>query len=181
MNAFCLFCETEHCRYIAHAAENVFGCRAILPIQIQHRSTDRGPRDVPRLLLPGYVFLYFEEDQPVPEPPVFRMLVGVIRPISDSSHQYRLTGRDEQFALNLLSIGGVLGKTPVCREGDRVRIADGPYAGLITRIRRVDRRHRRMQVEIPFANQLVTTWLEYDLIDPAVPENMNPSPPGLLN
>ena len=181
MNAFCLFCEMQHCKCIAHAAENVFGCRAILPMQIQHRSTDQGPRDVSRPLLPGYVFLYFEKDQPVPEPPVFRRLVGVIRLLSDSSSQYRLTGRDEQFALNLLSVGGVLGKTPVCREGDRVRIADGPYADLITRIRKVDRRHRRMQVEIPFANQLVTTWLEYDLIEPAAPERPAPSPRGLLN
>jgi len=66
MYAYCLFCETEKCDFVAHAVKQVYNCEAISPKQIQH-TWDKGQYvNREHKLLPGYVFLYSEEplDQP---------------------------------------------------------------------------------------------------------------------
>ncbi len=65
--------------------------------------------------------------------------------------QYELTGSDEAFALMLLRQNGIIGKTQVYQEGQMIRICEGAYEGIETRILKVNRRNMRMQIEIPFA------------------------------
>ena len=48
---------------VARNAEQIFECRAISPKRVQH-TWDKGKRiDRMNDLLPGYVFLYFEQKQ----------------------------------------------------------------------------------------------------------------------
>ena len=163
MYIYCLFCETGKSRYVVRAAEDLLGCCALSPRQIQHTWSGGKMTDRVRDLLPGYVFLY--ADEKIPEPGRLNRMPDVIRCMRDSSDRYELQGRDEQFALMLLRKDGVVGKTPVWQEGDRIRICEGAFAGLETSILKVDRRASRMLVEIPFARQPVRTWLEYEIVE----------------
>ena len=103
-----------------------------------------------------------------------KALPDVIRCLRDSDKRYELQGRDEQFAMMPLRKDGVVGKTPVYREGDRIRISEGAFAGLETRILKVEHRASRMLVEIPFAHQPVRTWLEYEIVELTEQDTENP-------
>lgn len=164
MNVYCLFCETGKCSGIAKAAEDLFPCRAIAPKQVQHRWSRGKPCDIIHDLLPGYVFLYFEDNRP--EISRLRSLNGVIRCLSDTEGRCELGGNDESFALSLLQCNGVIGKTRVYRDGDRIRIREGAFEGVQAEIVKVDRRRARMMIEIPFANRSVRTWVEYEIVEP---------------
>ena len=180
MVIYCLFCEPGKGDYVRIAATALFGCRAIYPKQIQHRRKDakkspnkhNGPseeyRNVERALLPGYVFLYFEGDPPKIWQ-LYRM-DNVLRCLRDSAGRYELTGNDEEFAQMLLEKNGIIGKTMVYQEGDRIRICEGAFKNVQATILKVDRRTHLMQVEIQFARQPVKTWLEYEIV-----ENIQPT------
>jgi len=163
MYTYCLFCETAKCNYVANSCEQVLGCRAIYPKQIQHTWSQGKMVDLEHDLLPGYVFLYAEKQLLSME--LLHSVKGVIRILQDQDRCYQLSGSDEQFALMLLRKDGVIGKTRVYREGQLIRICEGAYEGVETRILKVNHRNRRMQIEIPFANQAVKTWVEYELVE----------------
>ena len=64
----------------------------------------------------------------------------------------------------ILEKNGVIGKTKVYREGQMIRVCQGAYAGLETKILKVNPRNMRMQIEIPFANMYIRTWVEYEVV-----------------
>ena len=172
MYVYCLFCEAGKSKYVARFAEILYGCRTLAPKQIQHTWSGGQMIDRKRDLLPGYIFLFTEEK--ISNPASLTMMQDVIRCLRDSSQRYELGGYDEQFALMLLRKDGVIGKTPVYQQGDRIRIREGVFAGLETRILKVERRASRMLVEIPFAGQAVRTWLEYEIVENLEKMNQNP-------
>ena len=185
MFIYCLFCDRLKSEFLIRYFTDQYGCRVIYPIRIQHlrkkaenakTAAERGKEetlDVERPLLPGYLFLYFEE--PRDDAFRFRYVPGVIKCLSDTSGKYELQGGDADFAMMIYEKNGIIGKTQVYQEGDRIRICEGAFKDVKAEILKVDRRTRRMQVAIPFARQIVRTWLEYDIVKPE-----NPQPENLL-
>ena len=164
MNTYCLFCETSKTAFIAKAVAEMTGGKTLRPRQIQHTwAKGGGTRDVENDLMPGYIFLYCDAKADISR---INTLQGVIRCLSSTAGEYELTGQDEQFALMLLEKNGVIGKTRVYQEGQRIRIAGGAFEGVTAKILKVERRLSRMQVEIPFARQQVKTWVEYEIVEP---------------
>ena len=170
MYTYCLFCETGKCGYVARSIMQKIPCRAIYPKQVQHTWSKGKMVDIVHDLLPGYVFLYVE-DEPL-DIAFLRSFQGIIRCLSSQDKEYELTGSDEQFALMLLQKDGVIGKTKVYEEGQMIRICQGAFEGVETKILKVNRRNMRMQIEIPFASQKIKTWVEYEIVK-AVDEKEN--------
>ena len=162
MYCYCLFCETGKCEYVARAAMQVFPCRAISPKQIQHTFTKGIPEDRIHDLLPGYVFLYFEE--PVRFAWELKKVDRIIRCLRDTGMDHELHGTDEEFAMMLLRKDGVIGKTAVTETDGRFTIADETFRNLHAEILKVDRRYKRMKIEILFASNKVQTWVEYEIV-----------------
>lgn len=73
---------------------------------------------------------------------------NVLRCLRDSAGRYELTGNDEEFAQMLLEKNGIIGKTMVYQEGDRICICEGAFKNVQATILKVDRRTHLMQVEI---------------------------------
>ena len=121
--------------------------------------------DIPRALLPGYVFLYSDEGEW--ELDRLKLIDGYIKCLSDFHGNFRLAGDDEQFALMLLSNGGVLGKTKVYEVDQIIQVCEGVYKGIKAQVLKVDRRNARMQIELPFAGRSVKTWVEYEIVKEA--------------
>ena len=162
MLTYCLFCETAKCALVANAIKRKFGCTAISPKQVQHTWSGGKMVDIVRDLLPGYVLLY-SDGEPLDIRRV-QSIEGVIRCLCSSDKRYELQGSDEQFAMLLLHKNGVIGKTKVYEAGQRIRVCEGAYEGLETRILKVNRQKGRMQIEIPFANMPVRTWVEFEIV-----------------
>ncbi len=162
MYIYCLFCETQKCRSVVRAVTQRIPCRAIYAQQIQHTRSQGKMVDIAHDLLPGYVFLYLE-DKPL-NMALLWTIDGVIRCLSSMGKQYELTGSDEQFAIMLLRKDGVIGKTAVYQEGQMIRICEGAFEGTETKILKVNHRNMRMQIEIPFADRQIRTWVEYEIV-----------------
>ena len=123
MYTYCLFCETNKTGYVSRAVSEMTGCRTICPKQIQHTwAKGGGTRDMVNDLMPGYIFLYYEDKADIS---LLHSVQGVIRCLSSTAGEYELTGQDEQFALMLLEKDGVIGRTKVYREGQMIRMT-GP-------------------------------------------------------
>ena len=122
MYTYCLFCETGKCEYVARAAMQAFPCRAISPRQIQHTWSRGAMIDREHDLLPGYVFLYFEEALQFPQE--LRKVDRIIRCLRDTDQTYELKGGDEEFAMMLLRKDGVLGKTQVTENDGMFTVSD---------------------------------------------------------
>ena len=164
MYTYCLFCETAKCSIIAMEAKAFYQCTAISPKQIQHTWQKGAMVDRIRDFLPGYLFLYSEEPLNLYR---CRYLPGVLRCLRTYDNSYELGGSDDAFAKMLLEKEGIIGKTEVYQEGDRIHLTEGAFSGLKAKILKVDHRAGRMQIEIPFARRLVKTWVEYEIVDPA--------------
>ena len=160
MYTYCLFCETGKSKYVAGEATVLFGCKVIIPKQIQHTWSKGQMINRIRELLPGYVFLYSEE---LIHPSWTFRIPGVIRFLRTTDQKYELTEADEAFALFLLQADGVIGKTKVVRgEDGRLEISGESFKGAKVTILKVDHRAQRMQIEIWFAAQRIRTWIEYE-------------------
>ena len=122
----------------------------------------RMPEDRIHDLLPGYVFLYFED--PVTFPWQLRKVDRIIRCLRDTNLDYELHGSDQEFAEMLYKKDGVIGRTEVTETNGRFTIADETFRNLHAEILKVDRRNKRMKIEILFANNKVQTWVEYEII-----------------
>ncbi len=157
---YCLFCETASCIFLARIAEAILPCRAIQPKQVQHRLKKGRVDDVVRDFMPGYLFLYFEED---PFPGVMRLptIPGVHRFLGDSNNKYVLTGPDEQFALMIREKSGLIGKMEVYEEGERLHLYKSDLDVYDIQIVKVDRRKGRMKIQFTFAENPVATWVEF--------------------
>ena len=171
MYTYCLFCETVKCSTIARRAGQMFDCRAISPKRVQH-TWDKGKR-IDRIndLLPGYIFLY--SDTKLTDISALRTVDGYIRCLKGSEDGLELTDGDEQFAMMLLQQGGVIGKTKVYKEGQRIHVCKGAFEGVHAEIVKVDHRNGRMLIEIPFAKRVVRTWVEYEIVESDEPEQGN--------
>ena len=69
-----------------------------------------------------------------------------------------------QQQLQELEKNGIIGKTRVYQEGDRIRLCEGAFSGITAEILKVDRRNKRMKIQIRLAGNKVQTWVEYEII-----------------
>ena len=162
MYTYCVFCETQKCKTAAKQAEILYGCKAVSPQREQIKWVKKEAIREMHDLLPGYFCLY--ADEKIEQLEMLYRIPGVIRCLSDQEHQFVLQGDDEKFALMLLDKNGVIGKTAVYQKGDFIQLCEGAYAGIQTRILKVNHRNMRMQIEIPFGGMHVKTWVEYEVV-----------------
>jgi transcription antitermination factor NusG len=141
----------------------VYSCRAISPKQIQHTWKEGQMIDREHDLLPGYVFLYSEEPFGQPQD-IRRSLDRVIRGLRGTDLDYCLHDGDKQFAEMILSKNGIIGKTQVTETDGRFSIADESFKAVHTEIQKVDRRNKRMKIEMQISGRKVQTWVEYEII-----------------
>ena len=159
---YCAFCQTQHGNAVAQRISEQLRCRAFYPVQVQHTWKKGKAVDFEHPLTPGYVFFYAGEE---PELALLHSISGFLKLLRYSDGEARLQGGDRQFALMLLERNGALGKTKVYQEGDRIRLKEGAFYGVESRILKVDRRNMRMQIELPFAGSTIKTWVEYETVE----------------
>ena len=157
MYAYCLFCQTQRCKRIAQLME-IRGINRAFSPQILRKERKQGEnRDRSFDLLPGYVFLYNEEQ--LTDFSVFFGIDGVIRKVGRAEDWYVLQGPDQEFAMNLLEKDGVVGALTLVKVGERVELEDPLFRhsnGVVTRI---DYRKERARVDFKFEGIETYTWI----------------------
>ena len=165
MNVYCLFCQTQRAHIVASTLEARGIHRAFTPQIVKHQRVQGQNQEKQYNLLPGYVFVYDEE-----EPDFFRILKGVtgmIRRLGRPEDHFCLKGTDLDFAMRLYEKDGVVGKIPVFKEGETIRIADDLFKGCSGIITRMDYKKQRACVKFKFAGTDCTTWIACELIEKA--------------
>ncbi|MBR7040539.1 MAG: hypothetical protein IKI24_01715 [Clostridia bacterium] len=158
LNVYCLFCRSQYSDDIAMMASRLYGGVSFCPKQIQHTFKAGKMVDVVHKLLPGYVFIFTNEDV---DATIRRRIPNVLKLLGDEKSGYKLWGNDLAFAMMLLKNNGVLGKTAVNETDGILSLTPDSELGTNARILKVERRKHRMKVEFSFDNQTIATWVEY--------------------
>lgn len=162
MNAYCLFCNTQKRKELAGQLRQRYGLRVIAPKIIQRKWIKGKPTEVVHDYLPGYLFLYSEQDI-MPLPGLSR-IDEVYRVLGERDNGNRLTGADLAFAEMLRGCDGVIGVMKTYREGDRVKLAEGAMRGVDGEIVKLDRRGRAL-VRFSFDGSAIQSWVAIDMME----------------
>jgi len=160
MYTYCLYCQTQRCKVIAQLLEIKGVDRAFSP-QIVRRIRKKGVNtDLECDLLPGYVFIYHEDE--LSDPRFFYGIDGIIRQVGRSEETWQLKGSDRDFALRLLEKNGRVGTQRVFLEGERVVLTDPLFQGCQGRVTKVDNRKKRARVDFVFNGTDCHTWIAFE-------------------
>ena len=157
MVAYCLFCQTQRCARIAQILEIKGLSRAFSPQILQKQRVKGENRKRFVDLLPGYVFVFSEEQ--LTDYSVFFGIDGVIRKVGQADEWYELKGSDREFAFDLLEKGGVVGSMKVVKTGDEVRLEDPLFANVQGKVTQIDFRKERARVDFVFRGNACHTWI----------------------
>ena len=162
MFAYCLFCQTQRCARIAQLLEIRGMSRAFSP-QILQRQRVKG-ENLKRYvdLLPGYVFVFSEEQ--LTDYSVLFGIDGVIRKVGQADEWYELKGTDREFALSLLEKDGVVGGMRIVKAGDEVTLDDPLFANSSGKVTQIDYRKERARVDFVFRGIACHTWISLEEI-----------------
>lgn len=180
VGAYCLYTragrENKAAQYVGHYT----GLEIIYPYRLLREKRRGKWLDVMRPMIPGYIFLYG-----LLLPEHLAPLRDMGRLIQDLDGNCRLTGNDGTYASWVYTHRGAFGVSTVMKEGDRIRVVDGPLKDFDGDIIRFDRHKRRVTLSIPFDGREHIIQMSVDEIEPqtslAAPvppldESANPNP-----
>lgn len=160
----CVFClaGTENTvirRIEAQQLGQALSPRKIKPMKIQGRWVDREA-----LLMPGYIFVYSEEETSFQ---ALRATDGVIRVLTYNERDDAgyLLNEDLNFALRIRREDGVWKKLDAIQEGDFIRITDGALKEMQGKVVAMNRRRHTVQIEMSFLGDLRRIWLGYEITE----------------
>jgi len=160
----CVFCvtgkESIAARHIERACDNV---RVIVGRQLKLKTIHGQSRTEEKALYPGYVFF---------EAPAHNEIVqrfpkdeNILSILKSEEGDWQLYGNDARFVEWLFSYDGLIPFSKAYKEGDWIRIIEGPLLDLQGKIVRFDKRHKSAQVAMTFCNRVIKTWLHFDIVD----------------
>lgn len=157
----CLFCKSGQENRTASLIEMWWpGVRAC-PVSAVKRRSVQGVKSLNmEVVMPGYVFFEAEEGF-LPQSP---MPDGVLRILTTVDGDWKLVGRDDEFARWLLSRSGEIEVSAAHYEGERIVVSGGPLKDLEGYITRIDRRNRNGLVELDIGSTHVRVWLPFELV-----------------
>lgn len=159
----CVFCATGREDAVVRSIEkDCPGVHATAVRQVKRRSVNGSTLLITQIVFPGYVFLEAEPGNEY----VFRIpKESAARLLTSSDRQWQLYGPDERFARWVFSLNGLIPLSKAYREGDRVKVINGPLKDLEGCILRVDKRNQSGQVALTFHNRVVKAWLGFELVE----------------
>ena len=159
----CLFCETGKEKRVVEAIHDKHWGHALFAQRVKTMWRDQQWVEEVAPLLPGYVFVYLDQ-----EDGVYRNdlnISHVIRVLTYGEGQDKLTGRDLEFANWLWHMGGQIGVMKAAQIGDRVEITDGVFKELHGTIIRMNRRRKKICVSLDTQGIPMQIWLSYELCE----------------
>ena len=160
----CVFCLTGREHYVIRQIQQLDDHTALCAMVERHEFIKKREESHLQVLFPGYVFIYTLGE--VRRQEILR-IPSVIRFLENGSEGPALRGEDARFAQYLFTHGGIIGKSRAVREGDKIRVVEGPMKDLSGTIKQVNKQRRRATVEflfngIPRSVTMAFDWVEAD-------------------
>jgi transcription antitermination factor NusG len=151
MKAYCVFCKTGSEKDVAQQV-NIIDNRseAIAPVCTLQEKRKGKWEHREQILLPGYVFLYTEEEIQVE----LRTKVSDLYKVLAYGTGFReLYGMDYEYSMWIYRYQGSITTSKVLTEGSNVKVIDGPLLDGFGTIVRLDKHKRRVWVDFEFDGQ----------------------------
>ena len=115
-----------------------------------------------RILLPGYVLIKTEMDVSF----YYRLktMPGLIRILRDEKDPLPIPEHEIAVILALTNQGDVIEFSEVYREGDRIKVSNGPMKGLEGIIESYDHRKKRLKIRLELLGQIKKVDLGAELV-----------------
>jgi len=114
---------------------------------------------------PGYLFFETEEVDPKK---LIKLagFAGFLRFLPSSTEINPLSRKDLNIVTSLLQFGSTIGIVPVSfDENDRIIIQDGPFKNISGKVIAVNRRNKRVNIELDFMNGIKVIGLSYEEVN----------------
>ena len=150
--SYCMLCRTGAEKSVANNITKRYpGWIAIAPVKIQQVKRQGQWVNDEVILLPGYIFLYSDDDLPIN----LRSHVNhLYRALEYGKGLRRLTGTDAEYAAWIYRHQGAIGSSKViAEEGQAIQVIDGPLLDCQGTIIKLDKHKRRAMVEFSFDGQ----------------------------
>ena len=163
-NVRCLFCRTGHEMNVARQIEARNHGKAIFPRKVKPFRVNGVWEDRMDVLLPGYLFVYSEEEYPVRE---LYTLEGVIRVLfyQKDNRDGWLEGSDRAFAEWIWKEEGLIGKLEAVKEGSYVHIKDDALKAFRGKVVEINKGRRSAHVVLDLMGSSKSLWLGYELLE----------------
>ncbi len=120
--------------------------------------------DYEEMLFPGYAF-FMTESHDLSKFYLLRNADGFYHFLPNAAAPLALTGTDYDCIARLMIYGTTVDIVPVTFDkNDRIVILDGPFAGLEGTVKAVNRRNRRVNIQLDFMNGMQVIGLTYDIV-----------------
>ena len=165
ISTYCAFCSSGHESRVKERLERM-GYEGLVPHAVRSVVTSGKERLEHRKLFPGYVFFRAAELDGR-EVMAVQGIQGVIRLLRYEEGSYALSEEDLAFIGWIWRRGGTLDVSRAYREGDRIRVIDGPlkdYEGLIVQ---VNRKRKSVAIQLPGKSMLGKIWCSVELLSEA--------------
>ncbi len=173
MKSYCLYCKSgseEKLVYTIRKGVNELlneEIDVLFPIRIMQQKKKGKWSKVKQPLIPGYIFIYLEDDIPLPLF-LINQERNAYKILRNTDLSLALKGADEEYATWVYNHQGTITPSTVkFEEGRLVKIIDGPLFDMKGEIIKVDRHHKRVHVAFDFGGkrQIINVSIQ-DISDP---------------
>ena len=160
---YCLFCRSGSERQLARELEIRFPrISAIAAMQEKHKYINGRYEIDRRSFLPGYLFLYTNEEIDVLS--IHRM-DKAYKVLGDGHEIAELRGRDRVFAEWIWKNGGEIGISRLRIKEDGFEVVSGPLQHFLKEIVKIDKHTRNALVRMDFLEEQREIWLAFEFED----------------
>lgn len=168
MSIFCISVRTGAEEDYKKSVESLFEtCRA--PVEgniyvLRKKMRLKSGKEYFDQFFPGYVFFETEEND-ASKFRFLRSVNGFVRFLPSSREVHPLVGADLEIVKSILTFGSTVGIVPVVfDENDRIVIVDGPFKDMSGKVVSVNRRNKRVNIELEFMGGVNIVGLSYELV-----------------
>jgi transcriptional antiterminator NusG len=159
--AYCISCRTGMEEKAALLIREAFDIQTIAPVKVKREWRSKRWEQFTRALLPGYIFAYAQGGCNIRQ---VKMLPSIQSVLKYSDGTEALMGLDRAFAMWLAENKGIIGLSAVLREGERVKVIDGPLKEMEGNITVVDKRKQIAKVVFSICGSPKHFWLSFDYL-----------------
>lgn len=165
MNSYCVFCKTGSELSVAEKINIIDkSVNAIAPTRVIQEKRGGIWVKKHKILLPGYVFLFSNEDL---ETGLIRNLTDLYKVLSYDRGIRTLIGKDRDYAMWIWKYHGSIDTSKVLKEGRRVKVIECPLLDCHGVIKKLDKHKRKVWVEFEFDGMARTIVLSAECVDPS--------------
>ena len=161
--AYCLFCCVGYERKVAEAiTKNHESLMAFPVLQEKHQSKNGIRTLVKQVMLPGYVFIYTNEEMPMGQ---ILCNSKALRFLKDTEGACELSDNNLEYAKWVLEYNGLITCSKAVRLGSRVKVVDGPLKDYEGYIMEISKKNRNGRVEMTFMGRSINVWLPFEWVE----------------